>query len=247
MNLRIGKYLQHNVWKIENTVVKTGSNVRLTEALSMMFVRQTTSIPVPRVLDVFTREDQVYLVMEYIKGKSLQSAWRSLTPEQRSNICLELKGYLQQLRNLTPPHPGVVEAIDGSACFDSRLQGLFGPFISVDEFHSHFSHDVILAHPDRFPEYQEGFKRIAGKQYRTVFSHGDLGFYNVLVRKGKIAAIIDWEFAAWYPEYWEYTRSHSSNSDHREVRQLLSDGALMDVYAEELVVDKLLEKLFVRC
>jgi hypothetical protein len=28
------------------------------------------------------------------------------------------------------------------------------------------------------------------------------------VRDGKVAAIVDWQFAGWYPEYWEYTKAH---------------------------------------
>lgn len=28
------------------------------------------------------------------------------------------------------------------------------------------------------------------------------------MRDDKIAAIVDWQFAGWYPEYWEYTKAH---------------------------------------
>ena len=31
-----------------------------------------------------------------------------------------------------------------------------------------------------------------------------------MVNRGKIVAIIDWEFGGWYPEYWEDTKSHFS-------------------------------------
>jgi hypothetical protein len=29
-----------------------------------------------------------------------------------------------------------------------------------------------------------------------------------VVNGGKIAAIIDWGFSGWHPEYWEYTKAH---------------------------------------
>ncbi len=29
-----------------------------------------------------------------------------------------------------------------------------------------------------------------------------------MVRDGRITAIVDWGFAGWYPEYWEYTKIH---------------------------------------
>lgn len=38
-----------------------------------------------------------------------------------------------------------------------------------------------------------------------VFTHGDLNPFNVFVRDGLVVGILDWEFAGWYPAYWEYT------------------------------------------
>lgn len=37
-----------------------------------------------------------------------------------------------------------------------------------------------------------------------VFTYGDLAARNILVRDGRIVAIVDWEYAGWYPEYWGY-------------------------------------------
>ena len=28
------------------------------------------------------------------------------------------------------------------------------------------------------------------------------------MKKAEIAAIIDWEFSGWFPEYWDYTRAY---------------------------------------
>jgi thiamine kinase-like enzyme len=39
-------------------------------------------------------------------------------------------------------------------------------------------------------------------------THGDLTPWNVIIHKGKIAAIIDWEFSGWRPDYWEYTKAY---------------------------------------
>lgn len=35
-----------------------------------------------------------------------------------------------------------------------------------------------------------------------VFSHGDLVPENILVHDGHISGIIDWEYAGWYPYFW---------------------------------------------
>ena len=57
----------------EETVVKTGDGVRLQEAATMQFVRDRTSIPVPRILDSFVRNENQHacIVMEYVKGETL--------------------------------------------------------------------------------------------------------------------------------------------------------------------------------
>ena len=42
------------------------------------------------------------------------------------------------------------------------------------------------------------------------FTHGDLTLRNIMISGApgaqKIAGIIDWEQAGWYPEYWEYCK-----------------------------------------
>jgi thiamine kinase-like enzyme len=42
------------------------------------------------------------------------------------------------------------------------------------------------------------------------FTHGDLTLGNIIISDGlgprRIAGIVDWEQAGWYPEYWEYCK-----------------------------------------
>lgn len=41
-----------------------------------------------------------------------------------------------------------------------------------------------------------------------VFTHADLAPRNVLIgENGQVSAILDWEDAGWYPEYWEHIRA----------------------------------------
>jgi thiamine kinase-like enzyme len=44
-----------------------------------------------------------------------------------------------------------------------------------------------------------------------VFTHGDLNPANIMLRGDKVVGIIDWEFAGWYPKYWEYTSAYYGN------------------------------------
>jgi hypothetical protein len=72
------------VYKInDTTVVKTGPDtiVRLTEAETMKFVLQNTSIPVPAIRDAYRDETtgHVVIVMDYVHGENLDKAWAKYT------------------------------------------------------------------------------------------------------------------------------------------------------------------------
>jgi aminoglycoside phosphotransferase (APT) family kinase protein len=67
--------------------------------------------------------------------------------------------------------------------------------------------------------------------------HGDLAPQNIIVQEGKIVAIIDWETAGWFPEYWEYTQAWESAWRWQEWRTRL--GEFLDVYEAELDIEQM--------
>ena len=213
----------------------------------MEFVRRNTSIPVPKVYDILEDKENIYIVMEYIEGKMLAEVWTRLTSEQKGSIVNQLKGYLAELRALSPPHPGRVESVDGTEIGNTTIGPNRGPFDSVESFHRARGYSHIRSSPDKYPRYKDVFNRIKGKKYRTVFTHGDFSLHNILVNKDmKIAAIIDWEFAGWYPEYWEYTQGHFSNTRYTEFQDILKRGDILEKYEDELQAEKFLATIFTR-
>ncbi|OAK95130.1 hypothetical protein IQ06DRAFT_64414 [Phaeosphaeriaceae sp. SRC1lsM3a] len=40
-----------------------------------------------------------------------------------------------------------------------------------------------------------------------VLTHGDISPRSIIVRDGKVVAILDWEMAGYYPEYWESVKA----------------------------------------
>ncbi|KAH7310769.1 hypothetical protein B0I35DRAFT_439661 [Stachybotrys elegans] len=50
--------------------------------------------------------------------------------------------------------------------------------------------------------------KVHESSYKTHFTHADLTPRNITVRNGRMVSVIDWEFAGWYPEYWEFTKAH---------------------------------------
>lgn len=68
---------------------------------------------------------------------------------------------------------------------------------------------------------------------------------NMLAQNGNVVAIVDWECAGWYPEYWEYTRW--AVSSYRSPQTWLdARDNIMDVYSEELQVEDLIGGVYTR-
>ena len=80
---------------------------RTAEAANIEYVARNTTVPVPRVQDVFIINQRTYTIMDYING--LEFSHKALSAEQQEAIFEELKGYITQMRALKPTRPGRVE------------------------------------------------------------------------------------------------------------------------------------------
>ncbi|KAH7913239.1 kinase-like domain-containing protein [Hygrophoropsis aurantiaca] len=229
------------------SLIKFTCSTRAAEAANLLYIARHTTVPVPRVHDVFTIGQQTFIVMEYVHGTELTYAWEHLSAEQKMGLFPQLKDYIDQVRSLQPPRPGRVEAADGTSLFDVRLcmgNQPFGPFATVTDFHTHLGHDCIRA-GERHRDVWTQFEAVAKRQYRTVFTHSDIAPRNILVKGGRITAIVDWEAAGWYPEYWEYCRWAVSNYRSSQLWHEMRDTVL-DVYPAELHVEDYLDSVYTR-
>ncbi|KAK4152943.1 kinase-like domain-containing protein [Chaetomidium leptoderma] len=174
------------------------------EALALRFVKANTTIPVPEVVS----SDWDRITMEYVDGQTLKQAWPVLTSDERSNIIAELRGYIAQLQTLGDISAGRLDGIsigrlDGQGVvLPSIITRSGGPFGTLTELH-----EWLVRPPKRRTAQSIHWHQITsqlGADYPVVFTHGDLAARNILVRNGRIVAILDWEYAGWYPEYWDY-------------------------------------------
>lgn len=147
--------------------------------------------------------------MEYIWGETLDSAWRTegrLSQSQKKAIFADIEKYVSVLRELQPPAEDLVASALGNPAYDVRIGcRFFGPFYHHD-FHSLARSHLRME--DVATVLGEEVAKVHTASYRTCFTHGDLVPRNIIVRNGRVAAVIDWGFAGWYPEYWEYTKGH---------------------------------------
>jgi aminoglycoside phosphotransferase len=225
--------------------VKYGRHVHLSEASTMQFITQHTSIPVPKVLCAFTRNGMTYIVMERIKGDMIGKGWVKRSEESKTKLLAQLAGMVREMRTLQPPQDNKfgVASVDGGSLYDCRIPGpslRFGPFDTIQDFHRHLRMGIEL--DSRLsPEIQEFIKQ-QSKSWPLVFTHGDLSSLNILARGDDIVGIIDWETAGWYPSYWEYTTAYQVNPQNsfwvHEIDKFLQP------MPEELAMDRIRLKYF---
>lgn len=156
---------------------------------------------------------------------------------------------LHELRAL-PPQGSSIENCLGGSLRDFRITGSvprFGPFPSIDSFH-HWLRDGLQPedHPDRenYEDWQDICWMVKKQDEEDwglpVFTHGDLHPFNILVRHGKIVAIIDWEFSGWYHSYWEYMSVYLGNAT-RQIWQCMVKKFL-DPYPDGLRMEAIRQR-----
>lgn len=191
-----------------HTLIKFGSSVDESEAEAMQFIADNTSVPVPKVIRVHKYNITTFIEMKFVPGKE-GHVWFTMSRPAQQALVKELESYLRQIRSLTPPTPGLVASAYGNACLDHRFGvNSAGPFSNHKEFHRFLRMDEDLGEWDT--ERNNIVVQSHRLHYRSNFAHGDLAPRNVLIHKGRISAVIDWDCAGWRPEYWDVTKSRYS-------------------------------------
>ncbi|KAH4040972.1 hypothetical protein HBI64_026250 [Parastagonospora nodorum] len=185
-------------------------------------------IPLVKRMVEFKDEDGGFnfVVMSRARGVRLESVWPTLSTEEKNSYAQQVIAALREMRQFTAEFP---QRVDGSPIFDNVIghcesrkmcrdigkttdewfnnideelrEGISRKFETSDEI-------VIEA---KLQELKQNFPD--GAPY--VLTHADLNLNNILVHDGKIVAIIDWEFAGYYPwwveTYMSYRRTVSRN------------------------------------
>lgn len=208
------------------------------EALATQFVQENTSIPVPTILDILIDSNtEVFLLMTSVAGRPLGDVGhlKKASKLQRAMFAETMRGWLEQLRALPPPPGSVISGILGTPLFSYRLDfdDRLGPFESQDVFHAQY---FCTLPPEADPDLSSLASRIREKRYRLCFTHGDLNPSNIFVDDSfKPTALIDWECAAWMPEYWELTVTLWRRQRYAEWVEAFSRA--LPQYSDELAVE----------
>ena len=236
---RIEVHESHTIIRLgETRILKRG--VESTEYEALRLVNEKTSVPVPKVLGVYRTREGVLVDLEVVPGRTLDGVWSSLSPAQKKKHISDLGRFIDQLRKLPTPKHELIGSTSMGANHDPRFgKGRIGPFYTIDFFHDF----IRRGHPvEEFAE--DDLKDCHGKKYEIKFTHADLCPQNILVDDaGRITAILDWESAGWYPEYWEYTQMHFATPKGME-DWLTAVGDVMDKYDREMAAEAVMRRRF---
>jgi len=184
----------------------------------MSHVSSHTSIPIPKVRRVLSEEpsnpecNNWWIIMDYIDGDVLESAWGTMTTWRRVSIMWSIRRYIRELQKIPLPNPDVPGPFD--ACGKSYIchgnyftENGAGPFNSYTKMAAWFDRR-------RFDTLAFVHKR-SGKIYQCpkfdashplVLCHMDLHMRNLVVDRSGRLWIIDWANAGAFPPWLEYAQ-----------------------------------------
>ncbi|KAL4907194.1 hypothetical protein BDW74DRAFT_189729 [Aspergillus multicolor] len=135
-------------------------------------------------------------------------------------IADQVVGVRQKLRALTAT---AIQGVGSGPCYPALLfsdRGPHGPFDSDAELWDALS--ATLQARGLPPQVLENLKKRLPKCVPYVLTHCDLNLGNIMVEDGTLVGILDWEFAAYYPVWYEYvSASWGWTEDDAEWKRLL--------------------------
>ncbi|CAI7571679.1 unnamed protein product [Penicillium bialowiezense] len=202
--------------------VKYGHGATIREAQCLWFIKRTfgAEVPVPEIYGWRFDGNELFIYMEHIQGPTLENAWDGLDGEDKSSLLGDLCQILNRLRQIeqdpSDQYIGMFIKVNcGSLSRQPPPDMVFNfmpntmPFPRIKDFNDWFS---CLPQRDLSPEqkYIDPYRFMLPDDGVVKFTHGDLHRGNIMVSSTKptrVLAIVDWEQAGWYPDYWEYCKA----------------------------------------
>ncbi|KAK0196141.1 kinase-like protein [Armillaria mellea] len=160
-----------------------------------------------------------------------------------SELISDLRRALFELRAITPPPSGQVSSANGASFITLRFSNrdILQPFENIGAFHEMLLQSCVIHR--RMPRLRKMAKPLYARRHRLCFSHLDLSTGNILVKDGRLAGIIDWETAGWFPEYCEYTMLQIRSISHVKGLRIFWDAVGVfdhEQYRDELYLERAL-------
>ncbi|EIW81392.1 hypothetical protein CONPUDRAFT_137362 [Coniophora puteana RWD-64-598 SS2] len=219
-------------------ILKSCPNLREQEGLAMNLAR-AMGVPAPKFISYGdpppSYRDTAFpsLLMTRLPGKVLDQSGGNVGLE---GVKEDLVRILTLMRRFESPWGDAVCGIDGGPVYGPLVPaGPLPPSADEAEFYKAFKCYVDFASKDASSQdaHAAAERFFALPRHAIVFTHGDLNSHNILVNaNGRITGIVDWEAAAWLPDYWEV--SIAAVYSRRPWSAFMSEGVTSGAYAEEV-------------
>ncbi|KFY23330.1 hypothetical protein V493_05911 [Pseudogymnoascus sp. VKM F-4281 (FW-2241)] len=209
---------------VDNTVIKSGENIEIDE-IHALRVAKELQLPMPKVYEAYPLPARgASIHMSYVPGETLETAWPTMSLDQKQDVALQLRAIIDTMRSL-PSDDNAFRSCSGA--YDVYTGG---PFVDEQSFN-----DFVVDIPKSAPKViREGLRARLPCNHRAVLTHGDLSPRNIMVHNNRITGLLDWEVAGWFPEYWEYIKFFERPCRHTDWFDYATD-IFSHPYPEDLV------------
>ncbi|UYP45990.1 hypothetical protein NEF87_002275 [Candidatus Lokiarchaeum ossiferum] len=197
------------VLRITNPLPKWRHWKTLNEIEVMKFLRTNTSIPVPKVWDSSVATDLIgyeYILMEKIEGIQMNIVYPDASYDLKCSLISQILSFIKEMQKFTFLKIG---SFQENMVLGPNYDIEAGPFESINQFlsaalesrmndiadNSRYFHFI-----SRLVKLKEKMGEMKLKQFPFVLTQC-LEDKNILIKNGKISALLDYEWSGSYPIY----------------------------------------------
>ncbi len=149
-----------------------------------------------------------FLYVGFVPGRTLDTVWEKLNDDTKRRICANIWSEIAKIRETSRP-PDCGQAFqcsaDGSTTYDPLIKDLQKPprpILNDDALRARI-YERYLYYAGR--RYAKELPDMLPRSWSSVFTHAGISPRNIMLDGHyHITGIMDWEWAGWYPDYWEY-------------------------------------------
>ncbi|TQV91892.1 serine/threonine protein kinase [Cordyceps javanica] len=197
-----------------------------------------SSVPSPLFVDLMplVADGKPWLIMTGMPGQRLDEVIHKMSYPERHQLADDLAAAIKAYRNVPNSSNFLIASASGGRLQDPRTSSSgCGPYQNESDFNKQITRGCAQDLEQAFPDAHS-------RRYPIVFTHADLFPSNILIDSGRLSGIVDWQYAGFYPAYWEYTKAMRSvrHAEHYQAifRRIFSE------YEDELEVEEFLSSYF---
>ena len=187
----------------------------LEDAVKAMEVAHALGIRVPFPRRTIKNDSSAYCIMDLIGGVTLEEEWSKLGWFTTIRLAMQLRGFIRQLRSVTSQYAGsLVSGECKSFWLDDRFRipdkSAPSTITSFFRFWIDFV-SIRKAKANASIPPLPSTAWISATANTLVLTHHDLAPRNILLDRRNQIWLVDWDFAGFYPKYFEYAAMHEFN------------------------------------